>query len=497
MGTIRFVFAVMVLASVEMAAGAALAVEQRIALIIGNSAYATAPLANPVNDARLMSRVLREHGFDVIERLDVGQNDMKRAVKDFGNRLKAAQGEAIGLFYYAGHGLQVRGENFLIPIDAEIEGEGDVDIYAISADAVLRTIEDARNGLNIVDLDACRNNPYVRGFRDASRGLALMEAPTGTLIAYSTAPGQVAIDGSGANSPYTEALARALAMPGVPIEQMFKSVRNDVLAATQGRQTPWEASSLTGADYYLVAAPPAVVEPQPVPAPAPAPIFDHAAMELAFWEAIQDSDDPRRFEQGGAASGPAGGSRFAEGFDKGYEAGLTDGAGQAELPEAAQIQMEEISYALGYFLGEEVRAGIEHDAVEADLEAVVRGFRDGLFDNLPRLPRSVIEEMLAKMENDVEARLVEGLRARDPRFTALAEQSLQRSREFHDEFARREGVVTLPNGIQYQVLAQVTFFEYMHYDDCFLLAQRSTHWDLLGTELWNNCNRSVRTPDRV
>ncbi len=163
-------------------------------------------------------------------------------------------------------------------------------------------------------------------------------------------------------------------------------------------------------------------------------------------------DDPRRFEQGGAASGPtAGGSRFAEGYDKGYDAGLADGG---EMPESAQVQMEEISYALGYFLGEEIRAGLVHDDIDADVEAVVRGFRDGLFDNLPRLPRPVIEEMLANLESEVEARLVEGLRARDPEFAALTEQNLQSSQAFHDDFGRREGVVTLPNGIQYKVLVE-------------------------------------------
>ncbi len=166
-------------------------------------------------------------------------------------------------------------------------------------------------------------------------------------------------------------------------------------------------------------------------------------------------DDPRRFEQGGAASGTiAGGSRFGEGWDKGYAAGLVDGGEQVELPESARIQMEEISYALGYFLGEEIRAGLEHDGVEADFEAILRGFRDGLFDNVPRLPRAFIEEMLAELEGEVEARLVEGLRARDPEFRELTEQNLQSSLAFHDEFGRREGVVTLPNGIQYQVLAE-------------------------------------------
>jgi len=166
-------------------------------------------------------------------------------------------------------------------------------------------------------------------------------------------------------------------------------------------------------------------------------------------------DDPRRFEQGGAASGTSGGgSRFGDGWDKGYAAGLADGSEPVELPESAKLQMQEISYALGYFLGEEVRAGLEHDGVEADFEAVLRGFRDGLFDNVPRLPRAFIEEMLAKLEGEVEARLVEGLRARDPEFRQLTEQNLQSSRAFHDDFGRREGVVTLPNGIQYQVLAE-------------------------------------------
>jgi formylglycine-generating enzyme required for sulfatase activity len=277
------------------AAGAA--AEQRIALVVGNSAYPDIPLVNPVNDAALIATTLREQGFEVIEALDVGRSDMARAVKDFGNRLKAAEGEALGLFYYAGHGLQVRGENFLIPVDAEIEDEGDVDIYAISASAILRTIEDARNGLNIVILDACRNNPFARSFRAVSRGLALMEAPTGTLLAYSTAPGQVALDGAGANSPYTESLAKAMAAPGISIERVFKNARNDVLMATQGKQTPWEASSLTGDDYYLVAAAGPVAEPtDDVSQSAPELSTDRSALDLAFWDAIKDSDDPRRFQ---------------------------------------------------------------------------------------------------------------------------------------------------------------------------------------------------------
>ncbi len=264
------------------------AAEQRLALVIGNSAYADSPLANPVNDARLIGGALRAQGFEVIESLDVGRVEMQLAVKDYGNRLKAAGAEAVGLLYYAGHGIQVGGDNYLVPTDAAIEDEGDVPIYAVSASAVLATIEDARNRVNIVILDACRNNPYERGFRAPSRGLALMSAPTGTLIAYSTAPGQVALDGDSANSPYTRALAAAIGEPGVAIEPMFKTVRKAVLAETQGQQTSWESLSLTG-DFYMV-------PPMEVAEPEPSPQFDRAALELAFWQSIQNSDDPTMFE---------------------------------------------------------------------------------------------------------------------------------------------------------------------------------------------------------
>ena len=281
----RFARLLAVLAAVLGGANIAVA-NQRIALVIGNAAYPNIPLANPVNDARLIATALRGQGFDVIETLDAGENAMKLAIKDFGNRLKAAQGAAIGLLYYAGHGVQVQGENYLIPVDAQIEDEGDVDIYAINANAILRTLEDARNGLNIVILDACRNNPFTRSFRAATRGLATMSAPTGTLIAYSTSPGSVALDGNGVNSPYTAALATAIGDPGVPIEKVFKNVRDVVLAETQGKQTPWEASSLTGPDLYLAGG-----ATTPITPPA-----DDRAFELAFWDAIKDSDRPADFD---------------------------------------------------------------------------------------------------------------------------------------------------------------------------------------------------------
>ena len=165
--------------------------------------------------------------------------------------------------------------------------------------------------------------------------------------------------------------------------------------------------------------------------------------------AMAFGDDHRRFEEGRDYTGP---SRFSEGYDKGYEAGLVDGAEKAQLPEETRHQMEAISYAMGYFLGEEVRAGLDHDGVETEPDSVIRGFRDGLFDNLPQVPRTVIEELLADLHGNEEARLVEGLQARDPEFRKLAEENLASSRAFHEQFGRRAGVVTLPDGIQYQVL---------------------------------------------
>ena len=267
--------------------------EPRVALVIGNSAYETGPLRNPINDARIMAATLRDLGFDVIERLDVDQKAMKRAVGDFGDRLEVAGKAAVGLFYYAGHGVQTEGINYMIPVKADIERERDVDIEAVSANAVLRTMAFAGNRVNIVVMDACRNNPYARSFRSSVRGLARMDAAQGTLIAYATSPGNVAADGDGANSPYTAALVEALRTPGLTVEKMFKAARNRVVAMTDGRQVPWESSSLTGADLYLAAAPAAA--PATAAAPA-APAMVGLTPEMMFWQSIQDSKMPSDYE---------------------------------------------------------------------------------------------------------------------------------------------------------------------------------------------------------
>ncbi|WP_303980741.1 SUMF1/EgtB/PvdO family nonheme iron enzyme [Dongia mobilis] len=224
----------------------------RVALVIGNGAYGDAigDLANPVRDADLIAAALTEIGFSVTIVLDADQKAMKRAISDFGRRLVEAGPEAIGLFYYAGHGVQVGGTNYLVPLGAAIGSEADADMEAVDAGWVLKQMEYAGNRVNFVILDACRNNPLTRSMRSATTGLARMDAPKGSFIAYSTAPGEVAQDGAGDNSPYAAALAKAITGQAVPVEEMFRNVRVAVMQATGEGQVPWDSSSLTGAFYF-------------------------------------------------------------------------------------------------------------------------------------------------------------------------------------------------------------------------------------------------------
>jgi hypothetical protein len=228
----------------------AIAVDRRTALVIGNSKYAVGPLRNPANDAQDMAAVLRRLGFEVTMRLDATQEQMEQAIAEFGRRLY--QG-GVGLFFYAGHGVQVDGENYLVPIGARIEGESDVRYKAVNVGQILGKMGEARNGLNIVILDACRDNPFSRGFRSATRGLAVVAgaAPKGTLIAFATSPGKVASDGDGRNGLYTKHLLDNIQAPGVPVEQAFKQVLQGVERETDGQQSPWTSSSFSG-DFSFV-----------------------------------------------------------------------------------------------------------------------------------------------------------------------------------------------------------------------------------------------------
>ena len=261
--------------------------EPRLALLIGNSSYKSSPLANPVNDLRLMEKVLSEVGFTVIKAENASIRDMRRLVRDFGDKLKASGG--VGLFYFAGHGVQVRGENFLVSTDSDIRNEDEVPDDSVNASVILEKMQGAGNRMNIVILDACRNNPFAVRSRSASAGLATMNAPSGSVVAYSTAPGSVASDGPGSNGLYTMHLANVIRQPGVSIEEVFKQVRTAVRKDSGNQQTPWENTALEGQFFFrppvAVAAPAAAA----TPANSSAGRADPAALDLAFWDSIKAS----------------------------------------------------------------------------------------------------------------------------------------------------------------------------------------------------------------
>ncbi len=224
------------------------ATEQRTALVIGNGTYSSSPLKNPVNDAADMAASLTKLGFSVTLKKDANHQEMEDAIREFGEKLKKG---GTGLFFYAGHGVQIGGRNYLLPVGARINKETDVKFQAVDAEMVLAEMGNAGNNLNIVILDACRDNPFGRSFRSAGRGLAIIsDAPRGTFITYSTSPGKVAADGSGRNSPYAESLMRHMNSSGLPIEEVFKEVRKDMGKKTGGQQVPWELSSLEGKFYF-------------------------------------------------------------------------------------------------------------------------------------------------------------------------------------------------------------------------------------------------------
>lgn len=225
------------------------ATEQRIALVIGNGAYSSSPLKNPINDATAMATQLQKLGFTVILKKNANLRGMEDVLTDFGDRLKRG---GVGLFFYAGHGLQVGGTNYLVPIGAKISREADIKYETLDAGKILDEMATANNGMNIVIFDACRDNRYSRSFRNSSRGLAIVgSAPVGTFISYSTSPGNIASDGDGRNSPYTEALLWYMKEPGLTIEQVFKGVRAKLGKDTSGKQIPWELSSLQGEFYFV------------------------------------------------------------------------------------------------------------------------------------------------------------------------------------------------------------------------------------------------------
>jgi formylglycine-generating enzyme required for sulfatase activity len=235
--------------------------EKRVALVIGNSAYQHTPkLTNPKNDATDMVAVLERHGFQVLEGFDLDKAAFDRKVRDFATALSSAQ---VGVFFYAGHGLQVSGHNYLVPIDAQLSTASALDFEMVRLDLVHRTMEREAQ-TNILFLDACRDNPLARNLAramgtrstDIGRGLAHVESGVGTLISFSTQPGAVALDGSGRNSPFAGALVKQLSSTNNDLSAILIDVRNDVMRETQRKQVPWEHSALTGR-FYFSSPPPA------------------------------------------------------------------------------------------------------------------------------------------------------------------------------------------------------------------------------------------------
>jgi uncharacterized caspase-like protein len=229
----------------------------RVALVVGNSSYANiAPLTNPANDARLMADTLRLLGFRLVgdrAQLDLDKAGLDKAVQKFGTEL---QGADVGLFYYAGHGVQVHGSNYLVPVDANPTRESDVDFQMLDANLVLRQMADARTKFNLVILDACRNNPFgSRGLRAFGGGLAQVQAPEGTLISFATQPGSVALDGVNGGSPYTKALVRVMRQPGLDVFRTFNETGLAVTAATGGAQRPWISLSPIKGEFYFAGLP--------------------------------------------------------------------------------------------------------------------------------------------------------------------------------------------------------------------------------------------------
>jgi hypothetical protein len=281
----------------SVALSAAARAQDKVALVIGNSKYVNVdPLPNPANDARVIAKALRDIGFDVTDGFDLARDGMEQQIREF---LRKAENAAVRLFYYAGHGLQVDDRNYLVPVNTKLERASDLSFETIALDSVLENL-DAASRTNIIILDACRNNPFAKALASRNgagralavqRGLAPSNPGGGTLIAFSTKPGAVALDGDGANSPFTEALARHLRTPGLEVRQMFTRVRADVIAATHGEQYPWDNSGLLS-DVYLagLGKDSGRAEPPRVNAPPVQSVADVA------WSAIKDFSIAAVFE---------------------------------------------------------------------------------------------------------------------------------------------------------------------------------------------------------
>lgn len=370
----------------------------RLALVIGNAAYEHVPeLANPRNDAEAMAEKLTSLGFEVIKGLDLDLNGMRKTVRNFVNKL---DGTDIALFFYAGHGLQVNGQNYMAPIDATLGTYNDLEFEALPINLVLSAME-RNTKTNLVFLDACRNNPLAvnlarsMGTRSASvgRGLAPVGSGVGTLVSFSTEPGNVALDGTGKNSPYTTALIKHLGTPGEDIGLNMKSVRRDVLKATDGKQVPWEHSSLTGEVVLRiddsVASTPDVVINSGVNAGTQKTFGNsqHRQTELVFWNSVKDSTEPEAIEI------------YLRRYPKGVFSGLAAvrlSALKRRQENGVQGRPVDSSTEIAYW------KSIESGGSAAFFKSYIAKYPNGLFVEIANLKLAAIEEKFAqKTKRDI------------------------------------------------------------------------------------------------
>ena len=244
----RSLLNVLVPATILLGASPAFA-ENRLALVIGQSTYRSVPaLPNPVNDAKAVTQMLTDSGFEVSSASDLSQSQLRETVSEFAGKIAAKGSDTVALMFYAGHGLQIDGENFLVPVDVDPKRESDIPMQAVRLNDILNTLTSVPSKMRFLLLDSCRNNPFPEINKSVGRGLAIVDAKIGapnTFLSFSTSPGAEAEDGAGANSPYTTALLAAAKESNIPVEETFKRVRLAVNKATDGRQTPWDSSSLT------------------------------------------------------------------------------------------------------------------------------------------------------------------------------------------------------------------------------------------------------------
>ncbi|NNE25160.1 MAG: hypothetical protein HKN11_21375 [Rhizobiales bacterium] len=370
------------------------AAAERVALIIGNSSYQkAAELKNPRNDAEEIARLLTKFGFRVLKGIDVDQFNFRILVRAFTREIKDAK---LALFYYAGHGLQVGQRNFLLPVDAELKEEADLDFEAVKLGFILQQMERGKR-TNIILMDACRDNPFAAnlarnmGTRSSSigRGLAPLETGVGTFVGFATQPGNVALDGQSNNSPFTKAIIKHMAEPGLDIGVMMRRVREEVIAETNGKQVPWSNSSLVGDSVVLNQAPRQIVvepkAPQTTPSASlsnstsssstssttagsgtnPASSSADVALELSYWNTIKDSNSPTLLESY-IAQYPNG--TFV-GLARAMISALSDGKTPKEPPKQ---QLAAVNPDQGAITQEVVKEPLDMRALSSELQGELR-----------------------------------------------------------------------------------------------------------------------------